>query len=217
MKYRYLLFDLDGTLIDTTEGVFKCAQYALKHFGIETDFNELRAFFGPPLKVSFSTLYQLSENDADRAVKYYLERYEKEGLKESRVYPEIPSLLEDLKKAGYILGVATSKFEEHAIKSLEQYGIAKYFDYITGANKDETRSKKHEVIIEALDRFGIKDDKTQVLMIGDMKYDVIGAHTVGIECFGIYTGTASENELETAGADYVGYHFDSLRSFLLNN
>jgi phosphoglycolate phosphatase len=93
MKYRYLLFDLDGTLIDTTEGVFKCAQYALKHFGIETDFNELRAFFGPPLKVSFSTLYHMPENDADSAVKYYLERYEKEGLKESRVYPEIPSLL----------------------------------------------------------------------------------------------------------------------------
>ncbi len=216
MKYKYLLFDLDGTLVDTTEGVFKSAQYALKHFGIEVSLDELKPFFGPPLKVSFKTLYNLSEHEADEAVRFYLERYELHGLSESRVYEEIPNLLKQLKNAGYILGVATSKFEGHAIKTLEAHGISSYFDYITGANIDETISKKHEVIQESLKRFGIGDDKSQVLMIGDMKYDVIGAQAVGIDCFGIYTGTSNENELESAGATYVAHSFKELRDRLLS-
>ena len=217
MKYKYLLFDLDGTLVDTTEGVFKSAQYALKHFGIHTEIEDLKSFFGPPLKVSFTTLFGLSDIEADQAVKFYLERYEEKGLSESQVYPEVPSLLKQLKEDGYVLGVATSKFEGHAVKTLEAYGILEYFDYVTGSNADETRSKKHEVIEEALIRFGIGNDKSQVLMIGDMKYDVIGAHTVGIECYGIYTGTASENELEAAGADFVGRSFSELGRFLTSH
>ncbi len=217
MRYKYLLFDLDGTLVNTTEGVLKSAQNALKHFDIEVPLDELMPFFGPPLKVSFTTLYGLSEPEADEAVRIYLERYEQFGLKESSVYPEIPKLLKQLKDAGYILGVATSKYEGHAIETLQYHGILGFFDYVTGANIDETISKKNEVIEESLKRFNAQSNKSNVLMIGDMKYDVIGAQTVGIDSLGVYTGTAKENELETAGATYIAYSFNELHEFLLNN
>ena len=97
MKYKYLLFDLDGTLIDTTEGVYKSAQYALTHFGINVGFDELKPIFGPPLKQSFMNLFNLNDTEATDAVKFYLERYQQFGINESKVFPEIPSLLNDLK------------------------------------------------------------------------------------------------------------------------
>ena len=215
MKYKYLLFDLDGTLVNTTEGVLKSAQFALKHFGISQPLNELMNFFGPPLKVSFTTLYGLTDEQAEEAIKLYLERYEAKGMAESCVYPEIPNLLEKLKKAGYKLGVATSKFEGHAIETLENHGIVSFFDYVTGANIDETISKKDEVIEESLRRFGISENRSSVLMIGDMKYDIIGAKKTGIDSYGIYTGTANENEHENEGATYIAYSFKELEDKLL--
>lgn len=215
MKYQYLLFDLDGTLIDTTEGVYKCAQHALKHFDIDVSFEELKPIFGPPLKLSFMNLFKLSDEDASRAVEIYLKRYQQHGAQESKVFTEVPQLLNDLKCAGYKIGVATSKYEGHAISALEYYNIAHLFDYITGANIDETISKKHEVIEEALKRFGVSDDRSGVLIIGDMKYDIIGAKTAGIDSFGIYTGTAAEFEHENAGATYIAYSFNELRRKLL--
>lgn len=214
MKYKYLLFDLDGTLVDTAEGVLKSAQYALKAFGIDVELNELTDFFGPPLTYSFTKLFRLSDSDAEKAIKIYLERYQKFGFQESCVFPEIPQLLNKLKYAGYKIGVATSKFEEHAIEMLKHHGIHEYFDYITGANLDETISKKHEVIEESLKRFHIAD-KCSVLMIGDMKYDIEGAKKVGIDSFGIYTGTAKPNEHENAGATYTAYSFKELEDMLL--
>lgn len=217
MKYRYLLFDLDGTLVDTTEGVFKSAQFALSHFGIEVELNKLMPFFGPPLKYSFMNLYKLSESEADEAIRIYLERYEKKGFDESKVFYEIPELLRNLKNAGYIIGVATSKFEGHAVEMLKKHNIAHFFDYITGANIDETISKKHEVIEESLRRFGISDSRKNVLMIGDMKYDIEGAKKAGIDSFGIYTGTAQKNEHEQAGATYIAYSFSELKSRLLGD
>ena len=215
MKYKYLLFDLDGTLIDTTEGVYKSAQCALKHFGIEVSFDDLKPIFGPPLKYSFKNLFSLNDIDASKAVEIYLERYQIHGTNESRVFEEIPKLLIDLKNAGYTMGVATSKFEGHAIAALQHYNIAQYFDYITGANLDETISKKHQVIEESLRRFGIESCRNSALMIGDMKYDIEGAKIAGIDSFGIYTGTASPNEHEKAGATYIANSFDELRQKLL--
>ncbi len=217
MKYKYLLFDLDGTLVDTTEGVLKSAQHALKNFGIFVETENLMNFFGPPLKYSFSELYGLSESEAEKAIEIYLDRYEEHGFFESRVFPAVPSMLKKLKDAGYILGVATSKFEGHAIKMLEYHSIAKHFDFITGANIDETISKKHEVIEESIRRFGIKDKRSEALMIGDMKYDIIGAKKTGIDSFGIYTGTASENEHENEGATYIAHSFEELEKKLIDD
>ena len=215
MKYKYLLFDLDGTLIDTAEGVLKSAQYALEYFGIKKELSELKPFLGPPLTYSFTEICGLTNEEAVVAIEKYRERYRVKCNEESKVYDEIPELLRDLKDAGYILGVATSKLEQSAVNILKYFGIADYFEYITGSNPEETISKKHEVIEEALRRFGIENSRSEALMIGDMKYDDIGARTVGIDCFGVYTGTAKAGEHEEAGATYVAKDFGELREGLL--
>lgn len=215
MRYKYLLFDLDGTLIDTTEGVLKSAQNALKSFGIFKETESMMNFFGPPLKYSFMNLYGLSDKDSDKAIEIYNERYNKYGCIESKIFPEIKALLPKLIKAGYILGVATSKPQDQAEEALKFHAIFNYFNVISGAN--DIVSKKDEVIEEALKQFGITDSRNGVLMIGDMKYDIIGAKKAGIDSFGIYTGTACENELESENADYVAYNFNELQSKLLGD
>ncbi len=215
MKYKYLLFDLDGTLIDTLEGVLKCAQYALDNFGIHKSLTELKPFFGPPLRTSFLQ-YGLNEKQVLEGISKYRERYDAKGAKESRLFPEIVELLNKLINAGYKLGVATSKYEGCAKTILADFGIADMFEHITGSNLDETISKKHEVIEEALKRFGISDSRHQALMIGDMKYDDEGAKLAGIDSFGIYTGTAQPNEHENAGATYIANNFKELEDRLLN-
>jgi phosphoglycolate phosphatase len=214
LKYKYLLFDLDGTLINTLEGVVKCAQYALNKYGIEKDLESLRPFLGPPLHDSFLR-FGISEENAAEAIAHFRERYNKLGISESYLFPEIPSLLSKLKNAGYILGVATSKLERYAIEILEIFGISEYFTYVTGSNIDETISKKHEVIEEALRRFGIEDRKPLALMIGDMKFDDIGAKMAGIDSLGVYTGTAQPLEHEKAGATYIADSFEELEKILL--
>ena len=99
---------------------------------------------------------------------------------------------------------------------LKHHSIDMYFDVISGASPDGTISKKDEVIEQAFRRLGIVDNKSKVLMIGDMKYDIIGAKKAGIDSFGIYTGTAHENELENENANYIAYNFGELRSKLLD-
>lgn len=216
MKYSHLLFDLDGTLIDTLEGVVKCAQYALKHYGIEKSLEELRPFLGPPLRYSF-VKYGLSEEQAVEAIVKYRERYDQFGALESKLFDGIPELLNKLKNAGYSLGVATSKYEEYAKIMLKEFGIAHYFDYITGSNLDESISKKHEVIEEALRRFEISEKRDRALMIGDMKFDIEGAKIAKIDSLGVYTGTAQINEHENAGATYIANSFKELEKILLTD
>ena len=177
MRYKYLLFDLDGTLIDTTEGVLKSAQNALKSFGIFKETESMMNFFGPPLKYSFMNLYGLSDKDSDKAIEIYNERYNKYGCIESRIFPEIKTLLPKLIKAGYILGVATSKPQDQAEEALKFHAIFNYFNVISGAN--DIVSKKDEVIEEALKQFGITDSRNDVLatvavLISTIVIDVAG-------------------------------------------
>ncbi len=120
-----------------------------------------------------------------------------------------------MKEAGYILGVATSKPQDQAIEMLNYHSVYDYFDFISGASADGSISKKDEVIKEALRHFRITDELDKVLMIGDMKFDIIGAKKCGIDSFGIYTGTACTDELENEGANYVAYSFDELENKLL--
>ncbi len=216
MKYKYLLFDLDGTLVDTFIGVMRSAQYALREYGINKEIHELKHFFGPPLRVSFEK-YGLNEAQIIDAIAKYRERYDKFGASESKLFEEIPEILVKLKNAGYSLGVATSKYEEYSKFMLENFGIGKYFDYITGSNLDESISKKHEVIEESLRRFNITEKREDVLMIGDLRFDIEGAKLAKIDSLGIYTGTAQENEHENAGATYVAYSFKELEKILLKD
>ena len=196
MHYTHYLFDLDGTLVDTTEGVINCITYALDHFGIRIeDTVPVGWYMGPPLIDSFRRFANLPEEDAQKAVALYRERYNRIGKRECFVPEGIEALLKSLKERGYVLAVATSKLESSAKEVLQDFGLAEYFTTVSGADPEEKKSSKEAVIQQALERLQITDRKN-VLMIGDRKYDILGANKFGIDSLGIYAGAADEGELE---------------------
>jgi phosphoglycolate phosphatase len=215
MKYDFLLFDMDGMLVDTREGILKCAAHALSAFGIEVeDLSSLTKFVGPPLSYSFTEFYGLSPEDAKKAVAIYRERYSKKGQFECYVFDGVPEMLQALLKKGYRLCIATSKLESYAKAMLDRLGIGCYFEQVIGATPDESISTKDEVIEASLVRMGITD-RQRALMIGDRKHDVLGAKKCGLDSFGVYMGCAEESEHEAAGATYIANSIQSLQDALL--
>jgi phosphoglycolate phosphatase len=201
--YQYILFDLDGTLTNPEIGITNCVMYALEKFNIKVeDRKELHPFIGPPLTYSFQTYYGLSEADSELAVKYYRERFSVKGLYENEVYEGVDKLLKQLKESGKILVIATSKPEEYTLKILEHFDLLKYFDYVVGATMDGSRGEKADVIRYALEISGI-EDKTEAIMIGDRKYDILGAKENGLASIGVLFGFGDYEELTKAGADYI--------------
>ena len=215
MTYTHILFDLDGTLTDPKEGITKCVQHALRHFGIEEpDLNKLVPFIGPPLIPSFMGFYGMTGEQAREAVAVYRERFGAVGLFENRVLEGIPEMLSILKSQGRILAVASSKPEGYVIRILEHFGLLKYFDQVIGATMDGKRSEKKDVIEEALNRLDRTADRSGILMVGDRRHDVEGAISCGIDSLGVYTGFAPEGELEEAGATYVFHSIADMAAFL---
>ncbi len=214
--YQVLLFDLDGTLTDSGEGIMRSVQYALQTVGIEVmDYRTLTAFIGPPLRVSFQEEYGLDEGTALRAIRAYRERFESAGIRENRAYEGLAGCLGRLQAAGKTLMVATSKPQPFAVQVLEDFDLAQYFTGIYGAPVDETaHSTKADVIREALATRGAAD-LSQCVMIGDRKYDVEGALEAGIDCIGVLYGYGDERELLEAGAAAVAATPDELCRMLL--
>lgn len=215
---QYLLFDLDGTLTDPKLGICTCVQYALKDFGIEEpDLDKLEPFIGPPLKESFMNFYDMSDEQAEKAIAKYRERFQDVGLFENEVYAGIPEMLRDLSECGLTLAVASSKPTVFVKRILEHFGIAKYFKVVVGSELDGTRVNKDEVVREALRQlFGDKPvERDKVYMIGDRRFDVEGARALGIESVGVAYGYGSVEELKEAKADYIVRSVEELRKFLL--
>lgn len=201
--YDYLLFDLDGTVIDSGLGVTNSVMYALKKWGIEVeDRKKLYVFLGPPLVDSFSEHFGFSHEDSLKCVEYYREYYNEKGIFENIVYDGIVEVLVKAREMGKKTILATSKPEEYAKQILNHLGISKHFDFIAGATMDESRNEKAGVIRYALESLKI-NDMSKIVMIGDRKYDVIGAKEHGIETIGVLFGFGSEEELLLAGAKYI--------------
>lgn len=214
-EYDVILFDLDGTIIDSGEGVLNSVKYALRKYGIEEENMEtLRKFMGPPLKNSFMEYYDFSEQQALQAISYYREYYRAGGIFENQVYEGMPQLLRDLQAAGKCVLVATSKPEAFAREILEHEGIADCFSYIAGADMDETRVTKEQVLEYAFETNHI-EDKASVLMVGDRKYDIAGAKFFGLDSVGVLFGYGSREEFEAEGATYIVETVDGLRQLLL--
>lgn len=216
--FQYLLFDLDGTLTDPKIGITTCAQYALRHFGIEEpDLDKLEPFIGPPLLDSFREFYGFDEEQGKEAIKVYRERFSSVGLFENEIYPGIEEMLAHLKQAGKKLAVASSKATVYIVRILEHFGIEKYFDVVVGSELDGTRTKKEEVIEEALRQLcrGEKIENDRIVMIGDRKFDMEGAKKFGLISVGVSFGYAVPGELEQAGADYLVDTVAALERLLL--
>ena len=197
MKFHSILFDLDGTLTDSGEGIINCASLALAHYGLPVpDRQDMRVFIGPPLKDTFFK-FGVPEESLDEAVQIYRKEYVVTGIYQNFPYPGIRQLLENLKQDGCRLYVATSKPEEMSVTILERFGLAPYFDRICGASTDTSRSTKDAVIAYLLAQSGAKED---MVMVGDTKYDVLGAKAHGIPAIGVSWGYGSVAEMVQAGA-----------------
>ena len=217
-KFQYLLFDLDGTLTDPKLGITSSVQYALHKMGIdEPDLDKLEPFIGPPLMDSFVEFYGMSEEQANQAITAYRERFGTIGLFENEVYPGIPGMLAKLHQAGKRLAIASSKPTVYVTRILEHFELKQYFDVIVGSELDGTRSRKEEVVEEALRQLiqGEKMDSDTSVMIGDRKFDIMGAKAYGLTGVGVSFGYAKEGELEESGADYIVDTVEQLEALLL--
>ncbi|MGN1203189.1 MAG: HAD family hydrolase [Eubacterium sp.] len=215
-SYDVILFDLDGTLTDSSPGIINSIIYALKKYNISVEnTQELRKFLGPPLHESFREFYGFSDEKAMEAVSYYREYFSTKGLLENTLYSGIRELLQALKDNGKALIVATSKPQPFTDRIIDNFELRKYFYFVAGSNMDGTRSKKAEVIDYALESCNISD-KSKAVMVGDRMHDIIGAKEVGIDSVGVEYGYGDYDELNNAGADYVVKTVEELKCFLVN-
>lgn len=197
--YRVILFDLDGTLTQSGEGITKSVQYALEKLGKpEPDLKKLEVFVGPPLLQQFMKYAGLDEETAVKAVEYYRERYTDVGIFENRPYPGVEEMLEGLKRKGYILAVASSKPERFVRRILDYFHLTGYFQEIVGSEMNGGRTSKAEVIEEALSRLHMSGCRKDVIMVGDKEHDVLGAREAGISCVAVSYGYGTEEELKNA-------------------
>ena len=197
---KAILFDLDGTLTDSGEGIINCAILALEHFCLPVPTREeMRVFVGPPLHETFMK-FGVPADKTDEAIQVYRSRYIPIGAFENTPYPGIRELLESLKAEGHKLYVATSKPESMSIKILEHFDLAKYFDQICGATMDTSRSSKEAVIEYLLHQNGRSDN---MVMVGDTKFDIIGAKAHGIPGIGVSWGYGTVADMEAAGAVHI--------------
>ncbi len=211
--YKTLLFDVDGTLIDSSEGILRSAQYAFEKMALPVPaYDTMYCFIGPPLTETFCDVYGMSRPEADRAVEFYRERYHEFGVLEAAPYPGMAVLLADLKTAGYRLFVATSKPEALAVEFLRLHGLLDFFEIVCGAI-DDVRGQKHQVIEHLLPR--LPDGGKNAVMIGDRKYDITGAAQFSLPSVGVKYGFSDAGELEAAGADYIVNTVEELRALLL--
>lgn len=213
--FKYILFDLDGTITDSGEGITKSVQYALKNFDILVDnLEELYKFIGPPLKESFKEYYKFDEEKANLALIKYREYYADKGIYENNLYDGIIELLDKLKENGKTIILATSKPEVYAKQILKYFKIDKYFTFVAGSDFEETRVRKGDVIKYALEGAKISD-LSKVIMVGDREHDIIGAKENNIKSIGVLYGFGNVIELTQARAEYIAKNTNELLDILL--
>lgn len=213
---KVILFDLDGTLIDSSAGITRAVQHALARFGVTVENRrELNNFIGPPLWESFGKYFGFTREQAAKAVEIYRAYYKENGIFENIVYEGIPDLLESLKSRGKTLIVATSKPDVFAVRILEHYRLNGYFTFTSGSELDGRRTEKSEVIRYALSECGI-DDLSIAVMAGDREHDIIGAKTTGIASVGVLYGFGTREELTAAGADFIAEDTAALKKMLIH-
>ena len=217
--WNTILFDLDGTLTDPKVGITKATAIALAHFGIHEDPDRLTHFIGPPLDESFAGFYGFTPEQSALGTEKFREYYTVQGWLENAPYPGMAKLLQDLRAAGKHLLVATSKPEVTAVRILEHFGMAEYFDRICGAPlNNQEGAKKANVIRSALSwaRSAWDGwDYSGAVMVGDRRHDIIGAHQTGLQAIGVLYGYGSREEHENAGADLIAEDIAALRRLLL--
>ena len=217
--YSHIFFDLDGTLTDSKEGIFNCIKYALAEMGAPVPEEEtLLKFIGPPLHDSYMRYCGFSKEEALRGVALFRERYTTIGKFENAAAPGMRELCARWKERGYVLALSSSKPEGMCQQICEKFGFAPYLTAIVGSPPTGDDWEKADVIRETMRRLGLTEaDRDAILMIGDRKFDVLGARECGIDCVGVeFFGYAAPGELAEAGAVAVVRSAEELEAFLLN-
>ena len=217
--YHYIFFDLDGTLTDSKEGILNSLRYAFDKLGEPVPpESTLIKFIGPPLQDSFAEFCGFSAERAAEAIAAFRERYEPVGKFENMAAPGMADLCARLKARGYVLALASSKPEELCVSICRRFGFTPFLSAVTGSPAGADWEKA-DVIREAMRRLRLTDaDKPTVLMVGDRKYDVLGAQECGLACVGVeFFGYAAPGELAEAGAAAVVRTAEELEQFILNH
>ncbi len=212
-----ILFDFDGTLMDTSRGVFDSFDCVVSHYGLKVSREVYGQMIGPPLRESFCNILFLPESEIDSAMKIYREYYEKKGMFETDIYPGVKDLILNLRASGIKVVVATSKPELYAKKILDKKGLSSLFDFVAGSDIEEkARVEKSDVIEYALDSIGFSKKKGSCLMLGDRKYDIDGSHKAGILCGGVLWGFGSKEEFLEHEADFIFAYPKDIEKLLLS-
>ena len=212
-KYKYILFDLDGTLIRSHPGIFSCIRHALSVMGKpEPTEQELRKCVGPSLVYSFSNFFGMSQADAEQATAIYREQYAKTGVYENQPFEGAGGTLKRLQEHGYILALATSKPQVFADLITKRFSLDGYLSVSVGCGLDGSFPTKASVIAEAIKRLGA--GKEDCLMVGDRRQDAEGAKEVGVDCALLKLGYAEEGEIEECKPAFVFNDFADLSAFL---
>ncbi|MET0974189.1 MAG: HAD hydrolase-like protein [Leifsonia sp.] len=210
-----VLFDLDGTIVDSAPGITAALERTLVTLGLPVpDADGLLSYVGPPLLESFMARAGMTEPEARHALEVYRADYNGDAVN-TAVFPGVSGLLERLHKAGVPLALATSKPESVARRVLEHFDLARFFTVITGATEDESRSDKADVIAEALRRLNELDiDTSRSVMVGDRSYDALGAAVHGVPTIMVEWGYGSP--AEAVDAISTVYSADQLAKKLLS-
>lgn len=215
-RYQAAIFDFDGTLVDSSEGIINCVLYALHKFGIrETDREKLKYFIGPPLYHSFRELYAVDEADAERLVEYYRERYRTVGFLEGTVYEGIPELLAALKRAGVRTAVCSSKPEKFVLDIAEHFGFRALLDHISAMTFSNNKEADKTPLLKKALALCEVEDASRAAMVGDRHFDMTAACNCAADAIGVAYGFGSREELQQAGAKRIVQTVPELHALLL--
>lgn len=216
MAYQIIFFDLDGTLIDAGDSITKSVQYTLSKFGIKTDFKNLTHFIGPPLNESLKKHYNFNEEQSRMAGHYYREHFLENGIKELTPYEGAVDMLKKLKEKNKTLAIVSTKFRVSVEKILKEHNLTKYFDAVFATLPDESNASKVALVKEALS-FYPNNPKDSFVMVGDTKFDIIGAQTNGIDSIGVLYGYGYEKEVKNTKPTYVIKNISELTELFIKD
>ncbi len=214
--YNYVIFDFDGTVVDTGEGIFKSLIYSFEQMNHPVpDLSDLRKFIGPPIYYSYTEFYGIREEEVGEYIKKYRERYAVKGIFECELYEGMLDLLDTLRKNNIRVGVASSKPEHLIYKVCDHLGITERFDAIVGVSLDDSKhSTKTHLVLSAMEKLGA-DDKKKVLMVGDRYFDIDGAKGAGVDSCAVLWGYGNEEEFREHGADYIAENTEFVKNLAL--
>ena len=213
MAITTVLFDLDGTLIDSSLGIRRCVDESLTHHGLPAITDEqFASFIGPPLTTGFGSLVD-DESLVDSLITVYRQHYGDGGMYDYTVYDGVPEVLARLHDAGFRLAVATSKVTRYARPVVEHAGLSNHFELVVGAERDGAGAAKPVVMGSVFEQLSI-DDPSAVVMIGDREHDGHGAAALGTDFIGVLWGFGSREELIAAGASHLATHPDEVEGYI---